>query len=91
MQRELTDTLMVSYLYVLRNFTIRPLITNGNKLISFIIEGENLNEAIERFYANEPVPIQDFCQAYKTIRSMIFNLKGERDNGKERTKVSTRF
>jgi len=36
------------------------------------------SDALNKFYSNELVPIQDYCQKLKTVRSMIFSTKGGR-------------
>jgi hypothetical protein len=39
---------------------------------------QDVTDALQRFYENESVPVSDFCQKLKTVRSMIFSLKGGR-------------
>jgi len=39
---------------------------------------QDVTNAVQRFYDNEKIPISDFCQKQKTVRSMIFSLKGGR-------------
>lgn len=75
--KELTDSILVSYLHY-KSFSVKPLCNNNQKLISFEISGKDLTTAIEEFYSNPKVPILNFVQSYKTVRSMIFNLKGEK-------------
>ena len=72
-KRELTDTLLVAYLS-LQKFEVRP--KKSGNLISFEVSGEGLTHAIEGFYCNPTVAILDFCQAYRGIRSALFNLRG---------------
>jgi hypothetical protein len=74
-KRKLSDTFIVTYLVIL-GFTIKPL--NQGRLISFEVSGEGLSEAIEGFYSNPPVHILDFYKSYRSIRSAIFNMRGER-------------
>ena len=74
-KKELTDTLLIAYLSLL-GFQIKP--NQDGKLVSFEITGEGLTNAIEEFYCNPPVLILDFCKAYRTIRSALFNLRGGR-------------
>lgn len=37
---------------------------------------QDVTDALQRFYNNEKVPISDFCEKLKTVRSMIFAVKG---------------
>lgn len=78
--KELTDSILVTYLHYKDSFLIKPLCSANQRLISFEISGKGLTAAIEEFYSNPKVPILNFVQSYKTIRSMIFNLK----NGNKR-------
>lgn len=75
--KELTDSLLLSYLDY-KGFSVTPKINDNNKLISFKVVGNNLDVAIQDFYSNPKIPILNFCNSYRKIRSMIFNLKGER-------------
>ncbi|MBT9165308.1 MAG: hypothetical protein DDT23_01323 [candidate division WS2 bacterium] len=72
-KRIFTDTLLTAFLHF-KNFSVKPL-SNSQKLISFEVSGENLSDVISEFYTNPKIPILAFIQSYKTIRSMIFNLK----------------
>ena len=75
--KELTDTLLTAYLDSKGN-SVKPKVNGQGKQISFEVSGKNLDEAIQQFYTNPKVPILHFCSSYKKIRSMIFNLKGEK-------------
>lgn len=75
--KELSDTLLTAFLDY-EGFLVKPLINGNGKQISFQIAGDNLDEAIQRFYLNPKIPVLSFCGSYKKIRSMIFNLKGGR-------------
>ena len=75
-QREFTGTLLVSYLQT-RGFSVFPK-NNGGRLVIFIVSGKGLSEAIEGFYQNPSIPILTFCEAYRSLRSALFNLKGAR-------------
>lgn len=76
--RELTDSILVSFLHF-KGFSVKPLYNGKQKLISFTVSGKNLTTAIEEFYGNPKIPILSFVQSYKTIRSMIFNLKSTQE------------
>ena len=75
--KELTDSLLLSYLDY-KGFSITPKINGNSKQISFVVIGNDLDNAIQEFYSNPKIPILHFCNSYRKIRSMIFNLKGER-------------
>jgi hypothetical protein len=73
-KRRLTNTLLVGFL-AHKKFKVTPY--KEGKTVSFDVEGERLSEAIQEFYNNPLIPIQDFCQCYKTIRNMMFDLRGD--------------
>jgi hypothetical protein len=73
--KELTDSLLTAYLDY-SEYSVTPKTNGDGKQISFEVTGENVNDAIQRFYLNPKIPILNFCSSYKKIRSMIFNLKG---------------
>jgi hypothetical protein len=72
--QEFTDSIIVTYLDYRKEFVIKP--KRGGRLVSFIVSGPNLTAAIEEFYSNPKIPILNFIESYRKIRSMIFNLKG---------------
>jgi len=75
--KKLTDTLLIAFL-LCKGFQIKPIKNNNGKgkLISFEVIGDDIDKAIESFYENPEIPIMSFCNSYKTVRSMLFNLKG---------------
>jgi hypothetical protein len=44
---------------------------------------QDVTDALQRFYNDEQVPVSSFCQKQKTIRSMIFSMKGGHGYGKK--------
>jgi hypothetical protein len=46
--------------------------------VEFQVEGEGIDEALEKIYKNSPVGVLDFIKALKSFRSSIFALKGGR-------------
>jgi hypothetical protein len=71
--KEFTDSLLTAFLD-LRGFTVRPKLSG--RMVSFIVSGNHLDEAIQEFYTNPKIPILNFCSSYKKVRSMIFNMRG---------------
>jgi hypothetical protein len=51
---------------------------NDTGRVAFRFSAVDVAPAVSAFYQNHPVPIADFCQRLKLIRSMIFNMKGGR-------------
>jgi hypothetical protein len=69
---EQTD--VVTFIYHFLKVPPKPILrADGKVVFRFDVD---ITEALEKFYLNERVPIQDFCQKLKTVRSMIFSIKG---------------
>jgi hypothetical protein len=49
---------------------------NPEGQVEFIVEGEDIDKAIEGMYANPSIGLLDFVKALKTFRSCTFTLKG---------------
>lgn len=67
----LYDNLLLAYLRLL-SFSIYP-IPQKDK-VAFCVEGENLTDAINSFYSNPRVLLTDYCDSYRSIRSMVFTF-----------------
>jgi hypothetical protein len=57
-------------------FKIIPQKNLNSGQVEFLVEGENIDEALQEIYSNAPVGILDFIKALKGFRSSIFALKG---------------
>jgi hypothetical protein len=55
----------------------RPVLDDKTHRVAFVFDID-VGDAVAAFYKNVPVPIADFCQKLKLIRSMIFSVKGGR-------------
>lgn len=44
--------------------------------VEFIVEGQDIDNALLELYGNVPVGVLDFIKALKGLRSSIFALKG---------------
>ncbi len=49
---------------------------NSNGQVEFLVEGKNIDEALNELYSNTPVGVLDYIKALKGLRSSIFALKG---------------
>lgn len=68
------DTTIVTFL-ALKKFKVTPQKTPSGK-VQFIVQGENINGAIDELYSNSPVGALDYIKTFKALRSSIFALKG---------------
>ncbi|OGW37448.1 MAG: hypothetical protein A2Y97_00050 [Nitrospirae bacterium RBG_13_39_12] len=72
------DTSIVAFLS-LKNYKVTPQRTYDGKVV-FIVEGKDINRALQELYGNSQVGVLDFIKTLKALRSSIFALKagGER-------------
>ena len=73
------DTMIVAFLK-LKGFTVVPWVCkddpNGIR-VSFDVQGDEkeIEAAVNAFYANEQIGIQDFCKSFKETKSNMHALK----------------
>jgi hypothetical protein len=65
-----------AFIYHVLNVPPKPELRADGKVV-FRFD-QDVSDAVQRFYNNEKVPVSDFCQKVKTVRSMIFSMKGGR-------------
>lgn len=46
--------------------------------VVFLVEGDEIDRALDELYSNAPVGVLDFIRCLKGLRSSIFALKGSR-------------
>lgn len=68
------DASIVAFLSV-KNYRIIPQRTDNGKVV-FLVEGKDINKALQDLYGNEKVGVLDFIKALKGLRSSIFAFKG---------------
>ncbi len=81
-RREFTDSTIPSFFIAAnRPITVLPKKVPESKLVVFIAEAEEgvIDKALEDLYANYRVPALDLIKALKTLRSMIYALKGGKE------------
>jgi hypothetical protein len=52
---------------------------NNNGQVEFLVEGKDIDKALDELYANTPVGVLDLIRCLKGLRSSIFALKRGRD------------
>lgn len=73
------DTMLVAFLK-LKGFTVIPYVSRDDPSdirVSFDVDGDEkeIEAAVNAFYANEQIGIQDFCRAFKETKSNMHALK----------------
>jgi hypothetical protein len=72
---------LVSFISLREGIHPKPFVRESDGRVCFQFS-DDVSGSIAAFYGNESVPISDYCQKLKTIRSMIFATKGGRGNVK---------
>ena len=72
---------VAAFIYQVLKIPPKPELRSDGKVV-FRFD-QDVTCVLKRFYENESVPISDFCQKLKAVRSMIFAMKGERGYGKK--------
>ena len=65
---------IVAFIYHVLKLPPKPELRSDGKVV-FRFD-QDVTEALQRFYSDEQVPVSTFCQKQKTVRSMIFSMKG---------------
>lgn len=52
----------------------KPILQEPNHRVAFKFDID-VGDAVGKFYENVPIPVADFCQKLKLIRSMIFSVR----------------
>jgi hypothetical protein len=75
----LDDNPQISYLIAQKKFPIRykPLVSDGK--VKFLLWGSGLDQAIQQFFANGEIGVQDYLSAFNTVRSIVSALKAGND------------
>lgn len=73
------DTMLVAFLK-LKGFTVIPWVSRDDPSdirVTFDVEGDegDIEAAINAFYGNEMIGIQDFCKSFKETKSNMHALK----------------
>ena len=69
------------YIAARKPFKVIP-VKNTAGLVEFSVEGQNIDEAMNEFYADTLVGVSTYVRALKGLRSAIFALKGPKPAGR---------
>jgi len=73
-EAEIHYALSISYLLAAKkDCKITPVRNNG--MISFYVEGENIQQALKEIYDNPQVGVWDFITCFHCVESTLFTIK----------------
>ena len=73
--RRLTENALIAFLGAQKTYPVEITPINEDGSISFEAKGENIDKAIQAYFANAPVCIQDFLHSYKLIKNTIRSMR----------------
>jgi hypothetical protein len=77
---EIIDISLTAYL-MYRGADVKPRKLPTGK-VAFRVESEDLDTLTDEFYNNPTVPLQDFLQFFKRVKSTIYDIGGVKSNGR---------
>jgi hypothetical protein len=69
------DNREISYLIAQKDYPLRYKPVRHNGKINFLISGSGLEKAIQNFFANSAIPVQDYLSAFTTIKNIVAAMK----------------
>lgn len=76
--RVISDPYLTAFIFLHFGIKPSPIIDDNSGRVSFEFEDDkNIEEAIERFYADEPVSAFTYSGAIKAVKSIIFAMRSK--------------
>jgi hypothetical protein len=69
------DNTQIAYLISQKRFPLKYKPIEHDGKIKFFISGPGLDQAIQNFFANENVPVQDYLRAFSTVKNIVSAMK----------------
>lgn len=65
-----------------KDFIITSQKNPDTNMVDWLVEGDDIDGALQEIYSNSKVGVLDFIKSLKSFRSSIFALKGGKRDGK---------
>ena len=69
------DNPQIAFLTAQKKFPLRYRPVKHDNKIKFIISGPGLEKAVQNFFANAEIPVQDYLSAFTTIKNIVAAMK----------------
>jgi len=80
-QRVIKSTPQVAYMIGQKKIPLRYKPVRIEDDVKFLLIGDGLDQVIANFFANDPIPVQDYLAAFTTIRNIVAEMKAGGANG----------
>jgi hypothetical protein len=70
------DNKQAAYLIAQRRYPLRYQPIKENGVVQFLFTGAGLDKAVQAFFANDAIPVQDYIAALATVTNTVYALKG---------------
>jgi hypothetical protein len=72
------DNSEISYLIAQKKYLLKYKPVWDDDKIKFVVSGPGLEQAVQNFFANDAIPVQDYLSAFRTIKNIVAAMKDRR-------------
>ncbi len=65
----------IAYLFAQKKHPLKYQPVWDDDKIKFVISGPGLKQAVQNFFANDEIPVQDYLSAFNTIKNIVLAMK----------------
>jgi len=77
-QRLFEDNQLTAYLISQKKYPVRYKPVRESGKIKFLLSGDGLEQAIQNFFGNDEIPVQDYLSAFTTLKNIVAAMKDRR-------------
>jgi hypothetical protein len=77
-QRLFEDNQLTAYLISQKKYPVRYKPVRESGKIKFLLSGDGLEQAIQNFFGNDEIPVQDYLSAFGTLKTIVAGMKDRR-------------
>jgi hypothetical protein len=77
-QRLFEDNQLTAYLISQKKYPVRYKPVRESGKIKFLLSGDGLEQAIQNFFANDEIPVQDYLSAFTTLKNIVAAMRKSR-------------
>ena len=77
-QRIFEDNAQVAFLIAQKKYPVKYKPVQESGKIKFLLSGAGLEQAIQNFFANDEIPVQDYLSAFTTLKNIVAAMKDRR-------------
>ena len=74
-QRIFEDNAAIAYLIAQKKYPVKYKPVQEAGKIKFLVSGAGLEQAIQNFFANDEIPVQDYLSAFITLKNIVAAMR----------------